>query len=293
MSFGKVLTAMVTPFDDQNKVDFDQTSILIEHLISSGSDGLVITGTTGESPTLTRSEKISLWKHAVQTVHQRVPVIAGTGSNNTSDTIEMSRQAEAAGVDAVMLVAPYYNKPDQEGLYRHFKAAAESVSLPVMIYNVPGRSATKIEPETVIRLSKISNITSVKEASGDLNAIASIVAHTDPGFSVYSGDDHLTLPAYVIGAAGIISVASHVIGDEMQRMLRLFDLGRGRKAGALHRELLPIYEGMFSAPSPAPVKEALRCIGIETGGVRLPLRALNKEEKEDIRSLLNHSSVQN
>lgn len=292
MSFGKVLTAMVTPFDEQNRVDFHQTSILIEHLISSGSDGLVVTGTTGESPTLTRSEKISLWKHVVQVVHKRIPVIAGTGSNNTRDTIEMSRQAEAAGVDAVMLVAPYYNKPDQEGLYRHFKAAAESVSLPVMVYNVPGRSVTKIEPDTVVRLSKISNITSVKEASGDLNAIASIVSRTGPGFDVYSGDDHLTLPAYVIGATGIISVASHVIGDEMQRMLRLFDLGRGRKAGALHRELLPIFEGMFSAPSPAPVKAALRCIGIETGGVRLPLRALTEEEEKDIQTLLDHSSVQ-
>ncbi|MBN8234503.1 4-hydroxy-tetrahydrodipicolinate synthase [Halobacillus kuroshimensis] len=292
MSFGKVLTAMVTPFDEQNRVDFHQTSILIEHLISSGSDGLVVTGTTGESPTLTRSEKISLWKHVVQVVHKRIPVIAGTGSNNTMDTIEMSRQAEAAGVDAVMLVAPYYNKPDQEGLYRHFKAAAESVSLPVMVYNVPGRSVTKIDPDTVVRLSKISNITSVKEASGDLNAIASIVSRTAPGFDVYSGDDHLTLPAYVIGAAGIISVASHVIGDEMQRMLRLFDLGRGRKAGALHRELLPIFEGMFSAPSPAPVKAALRCIGIETGGVRLPLRALTDEEEKGIQTLLDHSSLQ-
>ncbi|WP_226578898.1 4-hydroxy-tetrahydrodipicolinate synthase [Halobacillus litoralis] len=292
MKFGKVLTAMVTPFDQQGSIDFEKTTDLIEYLLSNGTDGLVVAGTTGESPTLDNNEKVQLWKHVVNVVNNRVPVIAGTGSNNTKQSIELSQKAEAVGVDAVMLVAPYYNKPNQKGLYSHFKTIADSVSLPVMLYNVPGRSVVRISPETIIQLSKVNNIVSVKEATGDLNGMAEIISKTGDDFSLYSGDDHLTLPSYVIGAAGIISVSSHVIGNEMQRMLRLFDLGRGKKAGVLHRKLLPVFEAMFSAPSPGPVKAALKLKGLNTGGVRLPLVPLTESEEDFICQLFNNLTVE-
>jgi 4-hydroxy-tetrahydrodipicolinate synthase len=287
MNFGKVLTAMVTPFDSHGNVEFNKTTSLVEYLLANGSDGLVVTGTTGESPTLTEEEKVALWKHVVKTVDGRVPVIAGAGSNNTEASIKLANKAEDAGVDAVMLVAPYYNKPNQKGLYEHFKAIAASLRIPVMIYNVPGRSIVKIEPQTIIDLSKIPNIVSVKEATGDLDSMARIIQHTDDSFSLYSGDDNLTLPSYVIGAHGIISVSAHVIGKEMQEMLSLYDSGKVKEAASLHRKLLPIFNGMFSAPSPTPVKAALQIKGLDTGGVRLPLVSLTEEERAFIQNLMN------
>ncbi|SFK28019.1 4-hydroxy-tetrahydrodipicolinate synthase [Halobacillus dabanensis] len=287
MNFGKVLTAMVTPFDRHGEIDFSKTSELIEYLLCNGTDALVVAGTTGESPTLTMDEKVQLWKHVVKVVNGRAPVIAGTGSNSTEASIKLSKKAEDTGVDALMLVAPYYNKPNQEGLYEHFKAIAQSVRLPVMIYNVPGRSVVRIDPATIVRLSTIHNIVSVKEATGDLDGMASIISATGDDFSLYSGDDNLTLPAYAIGADGIISVSSHVVGKEMQQMLSLFDQGKGKEAGELHRKLLPIFQGMFQAPSPGPVKAALKKQGLDTGGVRLPLVPLTKEEEESIHIKLN------
>lgn len=278
MNFGTVLTAMVTPFDQNGEVDFPVVTKLVNYLIENGSDGLIIAGTTGESPTLTSNEKVALWKQAVKAANGRVPIIAGSGSNNTKASIDLSQQAQNAGVDAVMLVSPYYNKPNQKGLYEHFKTIANSVSIPVMIYNVPGRSVVTIEPETIIELSKIANIVSVKEATGDLTNMAKIINHTSGDFSLYSGDDHLTLPAYTIGAQGIISVSSHILGKEMKEMLKLYNEGQMKQAASLHRKLLPIFQQMFSAPSPAPVKAALRYKGIDTGNVRLPLVSLTNEE---------------
>jgi len=220
--FGRVSTAMVTPFDKKGHIDFAKTTQLINFLIENGTDSLVIAGTTGESPTLTKEEKLALFSHVVKVVNKRVPVIAGTGSNNTYASIELTKKAEQLGVDAIMVVAPYYNKPNQEGLYQHFKAVAEATSLPVMVYNIPGRSVVNILPETIIRLSKISNIVAVKEASGDLNAMTQIIANTDDEFVLYSGDDSLTLPVLSIGGAGVVSVASHVIGNSMQEMVKAF-----------------------------------------------------------------------
>ncbi|MCA0983273.1 4-hydroxy-tetrahydrodipicolinate synthase [Halobacillus yeomjeoni] len=285
MNFGKVLTAMVTPFDKKGNIDFDTTTTLIDYLLDNGSDGLVVAGTTGESPTLSTDEKISLWKHVVKVVGGRVPVIAGSGSNDTRASVELSKQAEQIGVDAVMVVAPYYNKPCQNGLYEHFKAVAGAVGIPVMIYNVPGRAVVKIEPETIIALSNIPNIVSVKEATGDLDSMAAIISKTEDGFSLYSGDDNLTLPSYTIGASGIISVSSHVVGKEMQKMLALHEQGKRKEAAELHQKLLPVFNGMFSAPSPTPVKEALRLRGIDTGSVRLPLVPLNPDQQNDVRNL--------
>ncbi|OZU90268.1 4-hydroxy-tetrahydrodipicolinate synthase [Virgibacillus indicus] len=286
MDFGSVLTAMVTPFDKNGQVDFEQTSILIEYLLKKGTDGLVIAGTTGESPTLSAEEKIILFKHVVKIVNKRVPVIAGTGSNNTRASIELTREAEKSGVDAVMLVVPYYNKPNQEGMYEHFSTIARETSLPVMLYNIPGRSAVKLSAETIINLSRIDNIVSLKEASGDLDLAAEVIENTDDAFSVYSGDDGLTLPLLSIGAQGIVSVASHIIGDKMQEMVTLYKQGNIKKAAQAHRKLLPIMNGLFRSPSPVPVKTALQLKGIETGGVRLPLVKLSKAELEELKKIL-------
>ncbi|WP_101843934.1 4-hydroxy-tetrahydrodipicolinate synthase [Halobacillus sp. Marseille-P3879] len=286
MDFGKVLTAMVTPFDNHGNLDLNKTSTLVEYLLEHGTDGLVIAGTTGESPTLTTEEKVALWEHVVKTVNGRVPVIAGTGSNDTHGSIALTKKAVATGVDAVMLVTPYYNKPSQRGLYEHFRSIAESTSVPVMLYNIPGRSAVRIDVETILELSKIPNIVSVKEATGDLDSMAEIIENTPEDFSLYSGDDNLTLPIYSIGGSGIISVSSHVVGREMQEMLRLYDEGKGRQAAALHRKLLPVLKGMFMSPSPSPIKTALQLKGLDTGGVRLPLVPLSAEERIKIQKLL-------
>ncbi|MFY4773940.1 4-hydroxy-tetrahydrodipicolinate synthase [Metabacillus sp. RGM 3146] len=286
MSFGKVSTAMVTPFDKNGNIDFDKTSTLVEYLIQHGSDSLVVAGTTGESPTLSSEEKIALIKQVVSVVNGRIPVIAGTGSNNTQASIELTIKAEQAGADAIMLVVPYYNKPSQEGIYQHFKAIAEKTSLPVMVYNVPGRTAASMSPETVIRLSEIPNITAVKEASGNLDAIAEIIEKTPDSFLVYSGDDSLTLPVLSIGGTGIISVASHIIGNEMQDMIQTFVLGDVRKAAAIHRKLLPVMNQLFTAPSPSPVKTALQIKGLDVGSVRLPLLPLTEKERTELTALI-------
>lgn len=283
--FGRVSTAMVTPFDSKGHIDFAKTTLLINYLIENGSDSLVIAGTTGESPTLSKEEKIALFQHVVKVVDKRVPVIAGTGSNNTYATIELTKKAEEIGVDAVMIVAPYYNKPNQEGLYQHFKAAAEATTLPVMVYNIPGRSVVNISPETIIRLSKIDNIVAVKEASGNLNAMTAIISGTDDDFLLYSGDDGLTIPVLSIGGVGIVSVASHVIGNEMQDMVSAFVNGDVQGAAKKHQQLLPLMEGLFKAPSPAPVKTALQIKGLDVGSVRLPLVPLNEQERAQIISL--------
>lgn len=287
MNFGNVLTAMVTPFDKDGNVDHNRTNDLIEHLLANGTDTLVVAGTTGESPTLSHDEKIALFKHVVAVVNKRVPVIAGTGSNNTKESILLTKEAEACGVDGIMLVVPYYNKPNQLGMYEHFKAIAQETKLPIMLYNIPGRSAVKMSVETIIRLSEIENIVSVKEASGDLDQVSEIIAHTSEDFSLYSGDDGLTLPMLAIGADGVVSVASHIIGNEMQTMIKAFQSGQNKEAAAIHRKVLPVMNGLFSAPSPTPVKAALKLYGVDCGSVRLPLVELTNQEEQFIKSLLN------
>ncbi|MBS4214398.1 4-hydroxy-tetrahydrodipicolinate synthase [Neobacillus rhizophilus] len=291
MYFGQVLTAMVTPFDQHGEIDFNATSDLVNYLLANGTDGLVVCGTTGESPTLSTEEKVALFKFVVEVVDGRVPVIAGTGSNNTRSSISLTKLAEEVGVDGIMLVAPYYNKPSQEGMYQHFKAIAESTSLPVMLYNIPGRSVVNISAETVIRLSQIPNIVAVKEASGHLDDMAEIIKQTADDFSLYSGDDGMTLPVLSIGGVGVISVASHIIGNEMQDMVTRFKNGDLAGAAAAHRELLPIMKALFAAPSPAPVKAALNMKGINAGGLRLPLIPLNDEETKTLRNMLLQNSA--
>jgi len=291
MNFGQILTAMVTPFDQNGEIDFNVTRTLVNHLIANGSDGLVVSGTTGESPTLTTEEKVELFKFVVEVVDGRVPVIAGTGSNNTRASISLTRLAEKAGVDGILLVVPYYNKPSQEGLYQHFKAIAGSTALPVMLYNIPGRSVINMSVETIVRLSKIPNIVSLKDASGNLDAMAEIISQTPNHFTLYSGDDGLTLPALSIGGAGVISVASHIIGNEMQTMVQNFKNGNLQEAALLHRTLLPIFKALFAAPNPSPVKAALNMYGIPVGGVRLPLVPLNDAENKMLQETLQLLNV--
>jgi len=288
MFFGQVLTAMVTPFDQNGDVDFDATRALVNYFIENGTDGLVVAGTTGESPTLSTEEKIELFKFVVDVVGGRIPVIAGTGSNNTRASISLTKQAEATGVDGIMLVAPYYNKPSQEGMYQHFTAIAESTSLPVMLYNIPGRSVVNMSVETIVRLSQIPNIVAIKEANGNLDAMAEVISQTPSDFTLYSGDDGLTLPVLSIGGAGVVSVASHIIGNEMQEMINLFKNGKIEEAAAAHRKLLPIMNALFAAPNPTPVKAALNLKGIKVGGVRLPMVPLTPEETNTLQSVLHH-----
>ncbi|MGD7043736.1 4-hydroxy-tetrahydrodipicolinate synthase [Jeotgalibacillus proteolyticus] len=293
MDFGRVSTAMVTPFGKDGTIDFERTAALINYLIENGSDSLVVGGTTGESPTLSNDEKVSLFEYTAAIADGRVPVIAGTGSNNTQGSIDLSIKAVQAGADAIMLVAPYYSKPSQEGLYQHFAAVANAVDVPVMIYNIPGRSAVNILPETIVRLSKIENITSVKEASGDIDQMTEILSKTEKDFLVYSGDDGLTLPLLAVGGHGVVSVASHIAGNEMQRMVKAFNEGRLQEAAILHQQLLPLIRSLFAQPNPAPVKVALEDKGISCGGLRLPLVPLSSSEKEQLRTAVEkfHNQV--
>lgn len=288
MDLGKVITAMVTPIHpEKDKVCKKRIHHLVNHLIANGSDGLVVAGTTGESPTLSHDEKIKLFRQVIETNARRAKLIAGTGSNNTAETIAFTKEvAELGGIDAVLVVAPYYNKPNQDGLYAHFVAVAEASDLPVIIYNIPGRSVVNIEPETIIRLAKLPNIVGVKESSGNLDNISKIIAETPEDFLVYSGDDSLTLPILAVGGDGVISVASHVVGKEMQEMIQAFARGEVQKAASIHRSLLPIMNGLFAVPNPAPTKYLLNQQGISVGPVRLPLVDLNAEEGTKLQAIL-------
>ncbi|MER2262599.1 MAG: 4-hydroxy-tetrahydrodipicolinate synthase [Psychrobacillus sp.] len=280
MNIGNVSTAMVTPFNLDGSIDYQNTEILIEHLLSNGTDSLVVSGTTGESPTLSTDEKLELIQFVVEKVDKRVPIIAGTGSNNTAASIELSQKAEALGIDALMIVTPYYNKPNQRGMIAHFEAIASATSLPIVVYNIPGRSVVNLEPESIISLSKIPSIQIVKEASGSLEQMTKILAETDENFLVYSGDDGLTLPLLSIGGTGVISVASHVIGNEMQEMIQAFHQGEHAKAAKIHQQILPVIKALFQHPNPVVVKYALSKIGVEAGSLRLPLVEMTKEEKQ-------------
>ncbi|MFG6495324.1 4-hydroxy-tetrahydrodipicolinate synthase [Fictibacillus sp. UD] len=287
MNFGSISTAMVTPFDSKGNIDFARTTKLVNHLLNNGTDSIVVAGTTGESPTLTTEEKIALFKHVLKVVDGRVPVIAGTGSNNTKASIDLSKKAEEIGVDAIMIVAPYYNKPSQEGIVAHYKAIANAVSLPIMAYNIPGRSVVSFSVDTVLRLAEVPNIVALKDAGGNLDTMSEIIERTSDDFLLYCGDDGLTLPSLAIGSAGIVSVASHVIGNEMKAMIQAFQNGENKEAAKLHRKLLPVMHELFKAPSPAPVKTALQLKGLDVGGVRLPLLPLNQTEREALSLRLN------
>ncbi|MGG0643709.1 4-hydroxy-tetrahydrodipicolinate synthase [Sporosarcina gallistercoris] len=278
VELGSIGTAMVTPFNEDGKIDYEVTALLINHLIDNGTNSLIVNGTTGESPTLSDEEKEQLLTHAISIVDGRIPVIAGTGSNDTQASIRATKRAEQLGADGAMLVVPYYNKPDQQGMYEHFRRIAENTSLPILLYNIPGRSGVNMSADTVIRLSKITNIEAVKEASGDLAQMAAIIEGTNDTFNVYSGDDALTLPLLAIGGAGVVSVSSHIAGLEMQRMISDFQNGNTASAATHHQTLMPLFQAVFSKPNPVPIKYFLRKAGLPVGDVRLPLVGISGED---------------
>lgn len=286
IDFGRILTAMVTPFNKDLSVNFDLAGKLARHLVQAGSDGLVIAGTTGESPTLTKEEKVELFRVVVEEVGGRAAVIANTGGNSTSDSIALTRAAQKVGIDGVMLVAPYYNKPSQEGMYAHFKSVAESTDLPIIIYNIPGRTSVNLLPRTVARLAEIGNIAAIKESSGNMDQISELRLSLPDNFAIYSGDDSLTLPILTLGGKGVISVASHFVGERMQDMINAFASGNVTLAKNIHLELYPFFKGIFITTNPVPVKCALGMAGWQVGAPRLPLVEANEQEKESIRRLM-------
>lgn len=287
INLGTVITAMVTPFTEDMKVDLKRMEELTEYLIDLGSDGLLVTGTTGESPTLSAEEKVELWRTVIKAARGRVPVMVGTGSNDTRQSIVLTRKAEEVGADAVLLVTPYYNKPPQNALYAHFKAVAESTRLPVMLYNVPGRTGRNIDPPTVLRLAQdVPNIVALKEASGNLDQVSEICRDAPPGFQVYSGDDSLTLPMLALGAKGVVSVASHLIAGQLREMIQSFQAGNWQRAREIHLKYFPLCKGLFFTTSPSPVKAAMKMMGFPVEGLRLPLLPLTEREEEYLRGVL-------
>jgi 4-hydroxy-tetrahydrodipicolinate synthase len=288
--FGRLMTAMVTPFKPDGQVDYTKAAQLAEYLVDQGSQGLVVTGTTGESPSLKEAEKLKLYRVIKEKTGSRAKVLAGTGSNCTGDSVELSRKAAAVGVDGLMLVTPYYNKPSQEGLMEHFRVIAAAVpELPVMLYNVPSRKGVNLEVETVVELSRVPNIVALKEAGGNLQQIAGIIQGAEKGFAVYSGNDDETLAILALGGAGVVSVCSHVAGSQIARMMELYFSGRREEAFALNRRLMPLFKGLFMATNPLPVKAALRMLGMDTGGHRLPLTALDPVKEKALQNLLKES----
>ncbi|MBZ2174767.1 4-hydroxy-tetrahydrodipicolinate synthase [Schnuerera sp. xch1] len=278
--WGRLITAMVTPFDENLNVDYESAVLLAKYLIKEGNTALVVTGTTGESPTLNSDEKIKLYKEIKKNID--VPIIAGVGTNSTEATIENAKSAIEVGADGLLVVSPYYNKPDQKSLYVHFKKVAEAVDAPIMLYNVPGRTGCNILPETVAKLAQIDNIVALKEASGNINQMSEMVKRTPEDFLIYSGDDSMTLPGMAVGVYGIVSVAAHIVGKDMKEMIDAFVSGNTRRAMKIHLKLLDIFNKLFVVANPIPVKAALNMSGIKVGGLRLPLT----EASEDVKSIV-------
>jgi 4-hydroxy-tetrahydrodipicolinate synthase len=283
---GRVLTAMVTPFTADGQLDLATAKRLAKHLVENGSDGLVVAGTTGESPTLNHAEKLALFMAVKEAVGDRASVVAGTGANDTAATVELTREATEIGVDGILLIAPYYNKPNQEGLYRHFRAAAEATHLPIVLYNHPPRTGVAIAPETVERLSGIGNIVALKDSSASLDMASEFRKVTPESFMLYSGNDSLTLPFMAIGGYGVISVASHVAGNELRALVDACVEGDWTEARRLHFRLWDLFNGLFIAPSPAPTKAALAMLGLPVGGVRLPIVEVTEAERARVQAIL-------
>ena len=268
---GRLLTAMITPFDEEGEIDYGQARKLAQGLIDSGSDGLVIGGTTGESPSMSDEEKIRLFAEVKEAVGDRATVIAGTTDNNHRKSVSLSQEAKMVGVDALLLTVPAYNKPQQEGLFQHFKAIAESVDLPGILYNVPGRTSLNMEAETTLRLAEIDNIVGVKEASSDPVQITQIVDAAPAGFNVWSGNDDETFSIMCVGGYGVVSVASNIIGNQIKAMMGMVLEGDLESAAREHRRMLPIFKALFWVTNPVPIKHAVNRAGFDAGRPRLPM----------------------
>jgi 4-hydroxy-tetrahydrodipicolinate synthase len=278
---------MVTPFTQDGAVNYGLAEQLADHLVNHGSDGLVVCGTTGESPTLTWDEEYQLYKAVKQAVSGRAKVVVGTGSNSTHEAIEATRKASQIGLDGSLQVVPYYNKPPQEGIYQHFSSIAAAVpDFPMMLYNIPGRTGVNMAVETIARLAQIPSIVAIKEASGSLDHASQIRRSTPSEFTIYSGDDSLTLPLLSIGGSGVVSVASHLVGDRLQQMVQSFEAGQTKRATDIHLELLPLFKVLFLTANPIPVKVALELQGWMVGSVRLPLCSADESLKSAVEKIL-------
>ena len=272
VDFGRVLTAMITPFKEDGSVNFALAEQMAAHLAEQGTDTLVVCGTTGESPTLSWQEEYELFQVVRQAVQNKAYVMAGTGSNSTKEAISATQKAAKIGLDGSLQVVPYYNKPPQAGLYEHFKAIAIACpDLPIMLYNVPGRTGQNLQPETVARLAEVSNIVAIKESSGNLDQASEMRRLTPPEFKIYSGDDSLTLPLLAVGGTGVVSVASHLVGVKLQQMIQAFTVGQVQVATKIHLQLFPLFKALFVTTNPIPVKIALKLKGWDVGSTRLPL----------------------
>ena len=270
-TFGRLITAMVTPFSEDGSVDYPRARQLAEALIDSGTETLVVAGSTGEAATMSRDEKARLFSEIKDAVGDRATIIAGTCSNDTAESVSFSRQAEEIGVDGILGTVPWYNKPPQSGIQRHFEKIADSLGIPIVLYNVPPRTATNMLPETAVKLSHVPNIVGVKEASGNLDAIGAIIRDSEPGFLVWSGDDAMTLPIVALGGYGVVSVASHLVGRQIARMIECGLEGVPQEAASIHASLMPLVNALFATTSPIPLKYALTRCGFPCGPLRLPL----------------------
>ena len=286
--FGRLLTAMVTPFNADGSVNYEKAADLAEWLINNGSDGLVVAGSTGEAATMSAEEKLELFRVVVNRINKRVPVIAGTGSNNTADSVKMTKMAEAMGVDGALIVVPYYNKPTQEGFYQHFAAVAQSTGLPIIVYNVPGRTASNISPAIVARLAAdFENIVAIKEAAGNVAQVAELYSVLPEEFTIYSGDDGLIIPFMSVGATGLISVLSNIGGGILQDVMQAYEDGHVREAAKLNARMVPLANAMFIETNPIPVKAAVTLVtGIDAGQPRLPLTPMEPANKAKMVAVL-------
>lgn len=286
--FGRLLTAMVTPFNADGSVNYEKAADLAEWLINNGSDGLVVAGSTGEAATMSAEEKLELFRVVVNRINKRVPVIAGTGSNNTADSVKMTKMAEAMGVDGALIVGPYYNKPTQEGFYQHFAAVAQSTGLPIIVYNVPGRTASNISPAIVARLAAdFENIVAIKEAAGNVAQVAELYSVLPEEFTIYSGDDGLIIPFMSVGATGLISVLSNIGGGILQDVMQAYEDGHVREAAKLNARVVPLANAMFIETNPIPVKAAVTLVtGIDAGQPRLPLTPMEPANKAKMVAVL-------
>ncbi len=285
---GEVITAMVTPFNKNREVHYDKVEELAKHLIKNGSDAILVAGTTGESPTLVHEEELEVLSTVKRAVANKAKVIIGAGSNSTETAVKMSKLVEKEGADAILSVVPYYNKPSQAGMIAHFSAVAESTSLPIILYNIPGRTGVNMAVDTVkILAEKYSNIVAIKQSSPDMDAVSELKLNCPEDFVIYSGDDSLTLPMLAMGAEGVVSVASHLWGNEIKSMIHNFKLCQLHAAKNMHLKLYPIFKKIFMAPNPVPIKAALQRAGLIEDYVRLPLVELTTEEKAELYSVLD------
>lgn len=291
--FGRLITAMATPFDESGALLLDRAGELAAKLVEEGSEALVINGTTGESPTLDRAERIALFHEVLCATERKIPIIANVGDNCTHDSVVFAHKVQSLGVHAVMAVTPYYNKPPQEGLYHHFRRIAAAVDIPVVIYNIPSRCVTNIEPETILRLANdVENIVALKQALGDMEQLRTIVAGAPEGFEVLSGDDHLTLPMMREGGTGVISVLSHICGPQMRRMIDAFVSGDFELAQRIERVIMVLGNALFETTSPILVKKALELRGFNVGGVRLPLIDATDEQTARLKKVIDTTFAQ-